>query len=60
VEEAAVAAPDVPNGSLPAGALFMTPSSESIDWKSGFFKIDVEVDYVRRAADGSAIPWTVP
>jgi hypothetical protein len=38
----------------------MTPSSESIDWKSGFFKIDVEVDYVRRAADGSAIPWTVP
>jgi hypothetical protein len=23
----------------------MTPSSESVDWKSGFFKIDVEVDY---------------
>ena len=59
VEEAAVAAPDVPNGSLPAGALFMTPSSESVDWKSGFFKIDVQVDYVRRAADGSAIPWTL-
>ena len=59
VEEATVAAPDVPNGSLPAGALFMTPSSESVDWKSGFFKIDVQVDYVRRAADGSAIPWTL-
>ncbi|MGI5868331.1 MAG: PKD domain-containing protein [Kiritimatiellia bacterium] len=59
VDEAVVFAPDVANGALPAGELIMKPSAEAIDWTSGFFKIDVEVDYVRRTADGEAIPWTI-
>lgn len=45
VGESVVVAPDVANGALPAGALIMTPAPEAVDWKNGFFKIDVQVDY---------------
>lgn len=45
VYEVTVSAPDVTSGKLKAGSTTMTPSVDSINWKNGFFKVDVQVDY---------------
>lgn len=45
VDETTVFAPDVKQGTLPAGVKVMKPQAENVDWHSGFFKVDVEVDY---------------
>ena len=44
VYEDMIKAPDVQQGTLEAGTLIMKPTGLK-DWKSGFFKIDVNVDY---------------
>ena len=47
VYEEEIRAPDIPDGYLKEGELIMRPVSGSItNWTQGFFKVDVEVDYV--------------
>lgn len=45
--EASVAPPMVIGGKIDAGVLRMVPEKGTVDWKSGFFKVDVQVDYQR-------------